>query len=1010
MKKLLLVTVLTLSFFIKSSAQIGINQPSDYEICGDDDFGVFDLPIKDVEILNGLSSGDYLITYHLTLQDANADNNILISPYTNVVNPQTIYARVFELSTGNFEVTSFDLVVSSIINMDLGLEDMSLCPGETLVFDTGLDNSTFSFTWYIDGQLIPGEVQSTLSVNQAGSYSVEVSDSSSDCISVDSGLVTDFGTAISSPSPLVVCDDDEDGHAIFDLTLKDAEITNNLSNINITYHETLIDADFGINALSSPYINIISHTQTIYARIQNQTGDCHAIASFNIEASINECIDDTNVTVDTSTYTVEELVQDILIGNECSQISNITYSTGTDFGPNEPNGIGYFQYSGNNFPFSEGLVLTTGNVTNAGGPNNTTVLSDGTNNWPGDVDLDTTIPGVDSNNATYIEFDFIPVVNQINFNFLMASEEYNGGSGGTFECDFSDAFAFLLTDSSGVTTNLAVLPGTTTPILVTNIHPQNPGCAAINEEYFGGYISQNQPPIAYDGRTVSFSAQANVNIGETYHIKLVVADDRDNIFDSAVFLEAGSLDIGDLCDDIGLINLNAFNDSNVNGTFDNGETKFTNGSFTYEKNNDGVVNVVNSSNGSFTIVSTDETDTYDITYSVNDEYTNCYSQTITSFEDVSVTLGELAQVEFPIEDNLICEDLGVYLINPFNSPRPGFEHTNLLYIENLSGVTIASGSVEFVLDENLVINNTTLSNSNLSITSSGTGFTLDFTNLGPSQSEYVDITLFCPATVELGELVINTASYTTTTNDTYVENNVSTLSQEVIGSYDPNDKAESQGPRIVYDDFITSDEWLYYTIRFQNLGTAEAIFVRIEDALDDQLDESTFQMLRSSHDYVVTRTGKDLEWFFDDINLPAEQDDAEGSNGFVYFRVKPLAGYGVGDIIPNSAAIYFDFNAPVITNTFTTTFVETLSTNDFNRANFNIYPNPAKDDVTIALQNGLIDEYQISIVDIQGKIINVPQLNDSNSIALNVSSLNAGLYFVQLKKGNAVLVEKLIIE
>ena len=59
--------------------------------------------------------------------------------------------------------------------------------------------------------------------------------------------------------------------------------------------------------------------------------------------------------------------------------------------------------------------------------------------------------------------------------------------GGSFECTFSDAFAFLLTDPAGNVTNLAVLPGTTTPILVTNIHPDNSGCNAINEQYFGGY-------------------------------------------------------------------------------------------------------------------------------------------------------------------------------------------------------------------------------------------------------------------------------------------------------------------------------------------------------------------------------------------------------------------------------------------------------------------------------------------------------------------------------------------
>ena len=107
-----------------------------------------------------------------------------------------------------------------------------------------------------------------------------------------------------------------------------------------------------------------------------------------------------------------------------------------------------------------------------------------------------------------------------------------------------------------------------------------------------------------------------------------------------------------------------------------------------------------------------------------------------------------------------------------------------------------------------------------------------FTNLGAGETESVDITLLCPATVALGEIVTNTATYVTTSNDTVMENNLSTLSEIVIGSYDPNDKMESHGPEIVYDNFITTDEYLYYTIRFQNIGTAEAIFVRIEDELN----------------------------------------------------------------------------------------------------------------------------------------------------------------------------------
>ncbi|TXD82471.1 PKD domain-containing protein, partial [Subsaximicrobium wynnwilliamsii] len=244
-----------------------------------------------------------------------------------------------------------------------------------------------------------------------------------------------------------------------------------------------------------------------------------------------------NIVVNTSAFTIEQLVQDVLIDSPCAAVSNITSSTGTNF--SSVNGIGYFVSDGSMFPFTDGVLLTSGDATAVRGPNNN-ALSAGGSSWPGDAQL-ASIVGIVSNNASIIEFDFVPLADSISFDFLMASEEYNGGS---FECDFSDAFAFLLTDSNGTTTNLAVLPGTTTPILVTNIHEANSNCAAINEQYFGGYTPSNQPPMSFDGRTEVFTAQSAVTPGETYHIKLVISDARDTAYDSGVFLKAGSFNLG----------------------------------------------------------------------------------------------------------------------------------------------------------------------------------------------------------------------------------------------------------------------------------------------------------------------------------------------------------------------------------------------------------------------------------------------------------------------------------
>lgn len=253
------------------------------------------------------------------------------------------------------------------------------------------------------------------------------------------------------------------------------------------------------------------------------------------------------ITVDTSTHSVPDLVNQVLINSPCTQVSNISWQTGTNFGSS--NGIGYFQNTNPSFPMQSGVILSTGNVANAPGPNNST-LSDGNNPaWIGDTDLENVLQQagiqMSSVNATVLEFDFIPVSANFSFDFLFASEEY-----GNFQCDFSDAFAFLLTNqNTGQTTNLAVIPNTNTPISVLTIRDflYNSSCPSVNPEYFhsfnGGSEASNSP-INYNGETVVFQASSTLIPNTPYHIKLVIADRSDYQFDSAIFLSSNSFNVG----------------------------------------------------------------------------------------------------------------------------------------------------------------------------------------------------------------------------------------------------------------------------------------------------------------------------------------------------------------------------------------------------------------------------------------------------------------------------------
>ncbi len=236
-------------------------------------------------------------------------------------------------------------------------------------------------------------------------------------------------------------------------------------------------------------------------------------------------------------YTPQELVEDILITG-CLEAFNVTYT-------GHPQSKGYFQQTATpaNFHFDSGVILASGYVTNAAGPNNSGSITTNTNT-PGDVNLTALIPQT-TWDAAVLEFDFIPADNLITFNYSFGSDEYleyvNSG--------FNDVFAFFLTGPNPgpggayFNTNIATIPGTTIPVSINNVNTGANAGYYINNGTGG---SPGNEAIQYDGYTVSIPAQAQVTQCETYHIKLAVADAGDHAFDSGVFLEAGSMTSGEV--------------------------------------------------------------------------------------------------------------------------------------------------------------------------------------------------------------------------------------------------------------------------------------------------------------------------------------------------------------------------------------------------------------------------------------------------------------------------------
>lgn len=289
-------------------------------------------------------------------------------------------------------------------------------------------------------------------------------------------------------------------------------------------------------------------SSSLFSQVKERKPPKNVVSSVNNKAGV--FIDVNAAGYVPSTYTPQQLVANVLIngGSTCSipAISNVSVTpaqpvTSTD------RFWGYFHKGTTNFPFTDGIVLTTGRAREAGN-----IASSASYTIPGagvdDPDLLVAVPNSSTtdhyNDNVMLEFDFVPNSSQIKFNYIFASEEYSG----TYPCQYSDAFALLIRPATGGPyVNLAVLPNNNGPVAMTNIHPVisgGGGCPAINEQYFGGYNSSPNIVTNYDGRTIPLTAMGTVTPGVAYHFKMVLSDYRDNGFDSAVFIEGGSFDIG----------------------------------------------------------------------------------------------------------------------------------------------------------------------------------------------------------------------------------------------------------------------------------------------------------------------------------------------------------------------------------------------------------------------------------------------------------------------------------
>ena len=238
-------------------------------------------------------------------------------------------------------------------------------------------------------------------------------------------------------------------------------------------------------------------------------------------------------------------------------------------------------------------------------------------------------------------------------------------------------------------------------------------------------------------------------------------------------------------------------------------------------------------------------------------------------------------------------------------------------------------------------------------------------------------------------------------------NNVNAYTATVVGSFDPNDLEVSPKGTGTQGYITKSDSTLTYTIHFQNTGTYPAQKVVLVDSLSNNLQIASVKVGASNHAYTTTISeGGVMKFTFDNINLPESTSDPLGSIGYVIYTVRLKPNLAVGTQIKNSAAIYFDYNPAVITNTTLNTIKNTVDVGQVSgqgTLGMAVYPNPASDHVSINIESASdVAAANIRFVNLVGQVVlqqNVAVHRGTNVFSATTTNLTPGLYFVEVSEG-----------
>lgn len=787
-------------------------------------------------------------------------------------------------------------------------------------------------------------------------------------------------------SNLIQCD--ESGQVCFNLTDNDAPILNGLnpSDYSISYYSSAANAAAQTLPLSSPYC-VSTGTYTIYAVLKN------------------------NVTLEkqtlTFTITAQSVLSTTVVTNleQCDddQDGNVVFNLTTQVTSNNP--LSYYLSLANATSQANPITNLTAYSISSVSPSVTIFVRESIANAC-DAIYSFELHAYSDCNLAHNCSQANSLCGSLGVPFANTHQGIHAEPGNAYGCLGStpNPTWFYLPVSNAGTINLTVEQNTAIDfagnVLDVDYIVYGPFSDPVTP--CSTHFTQNNiVSCSYSASGIEHPVIANGQVGQYYLLMTT------NFSNQAGYIRITMDATSQGAIDCSGMRLNAFLDSNNNGTQEVGESNFPLGQFHYDVNSGSVHNIT-SSTGVYNIYDTNGANTYNINYTLDPSYASMYAITTSSYSNLHIVNGGgMITYNFPVTSLQNYDDLAVAIV-PLTAPRAGFTYKNKIVYTNLGSQTIAAGTVSFTANSGTTI--TAISQSGT--TSAANGFTYNFTDLLPFETRTITVTMMVPPipAVLIGQLLTNSASINPTLGDIVLGNNTNASTQAVIASYDPNDKVESHGSEIVYSSFTTND-YLYYTIRFENTGTASAIDVSVNDILDTKLDETSIKMVSASHGYTLDRVGNNLTWKFDNIQLPVSVADTEIGKGYVTFKVKMKPGFSVGDVVPNTASIYFDSNPAIITNTFNTQFVSLLANASFATSEFLLYPNPASQMVQITMPNTSDSLESITLYDVVGKVVRQINSISANQSTIDVSQMEKGVYFVEiLTENNTKQIKKLVVK